>query len=117
MNSFPCQRIEICRQCGHKRLPLSRLHLRNAPVMKHRTTNYLDIKMPHPERPPRRLPHHGKRLGLDVGERLPALQPRAELRRLHLQLFVGEPPKRRLESAGCVHEAAVVPDHPGVEAA
>uniref|UniRef100_A0A0A9FBP2 ATP binding / protein binding n=1 Tax=Arundo donax TaxID=35708 RepID=A0A0A9FBP2_ARUDO len=99
MNPFPCQGIEICRQCGHKRLPLACFHLCNAPVVKHSTTNNLDIKMPHPEGPPRRLPHHGKCLGLDVGERLPARQPRAELRRLRLQQFVGEPPERRLERA------------------
>jgi hypothetical protein len=41
MNPFPCQCIEICGQCGHKRLPLARLHLRNAPIMQHGATNYL----------------------------------------------------------------------------
>jgi hypothetical protein len=104
MNPFPSQCIEIRGQCGHKRLPLARLHLRNAPIMQHGTTNYLrqihqprnrnptirtnpcirkstlcsageagylHIKMPHPKRPPRRLPHHGKCLCDTEGSAMP----------------------------------------------
>jgi hypothetical protein len=36
------------------------------PITEHKTdqaeSGYLDIEVAHPQRPPRRLPHHGKRL-------------------------------------------------------
>lgn len=41
MNTFPCQCVEIRRQCGHQCLPLARLHLCNATIVQHSTTNYL----------------------------------------------------------------------------
>lgn len=53
---------------------------------------------------------------LDVGERLPTGEAGAELVRLRPEPLVGEPPEPRLERPHGVHEATVVPHHPGVEA-
>uniref|UniRef100_A0A0A9H3W7 Uncharacterized protein n=1 Tax=Arundo donax TaxID=35708 RepID=A0A0A9H3W7_ARUDO len=123
MNPFPCQGIEISRQCRHKHLPLSHLHLRNAPIVKHSTTNYRDVKMSHPQAPASSsLPHAPRQTPAWTSA---SVSPRARRERNSAvfafscagHLFVGEPPKRRLESVDSVHEAAVIPQHPGVEAA
>ena len=57
IDAFSFQRIQICRECGYKRLTFTCLHLGDTALMKYDTSDKLHPVMTHPEYPERRLPH------------------------------------------------------------
>src|SRR5215203_4280769 len=64
------QRVERDGERGRERLALAGLHLGDRAAVQHHAADQLDIEVPHPHGPARRLAHDGEGLGQQIVERL-----------------------------------------------
>ena len=85
--------------------------------MQHRTTDQLNVEVPHAERPARRLANHGERLRQQTIDRLARRQTGAEFVSLGSQLLVAERLQGGLECVRGAHVARETLQHPIVAAA
>jgi hypothetical protein len=91
------ERVEVGGQRRDERLAFAGLHFRDLAAVEHHAADQLHVEVPHVERAPPGLADDGERFGQQIVERLPLLEPQAELGRLAAQLLVGECRDGRLE--------------------
>ncbi len=113
------QRIQIAGQRRHQRLAFAGLHLGDLALVQHHAADQLHVEVAHLHGAPARLAHHRERLGQNLVQRFlfgllflfcvgnsfePRRDPRLELDRLGLQLFIRELLRLRLHRADCSHD-------------
>ena len=98
------QCVQVGGQRGHQRLTFTGLHLGDAALMQHDAAHQLDGIGAHPQHTVGGLPHGGKGLRQNVVQRLAVLQTSLELRRLGLQLGVGQRLVLVLQRRDLVHD-------------
>ena len=98
------ERVEVHGQRRHEGLALARLHLGDPPEVEGGAAHQLHVVVALADRPLRGLAHDRERLDQQVVDRLAVLDALAELRRLRLQLGVGQLLHRRLERVDVGHE-------------
>ena len=108
------QRVQVDRQRGDQRLPLAGLHLGDAAAVEHHAADELHVEVPHPEHALARLAADGERLGEEIVQRLPFVEPAAKLGRHLAQVGVRLGLHRRLELVDPLDDWAHPLDDPGV---
>ena len=104
MDALAGQRVQVGGQRSHQRLTFAGLHLGDAALMQHDAAHQLDGVGAHPQHTVGGLPHGGKGLRQNVVQRLAVLQTGLELRRLGLQLGVGQRLILVLQRRDLVHD-------------
>jgi len=90
VHTLAFQRIEVGRQRGDQGLAFTRTHFRDLAQVQHHAADQLHVVMAHAQHAAAGLAADGEGFGQDLVERLPAGDALLELRRLGLQLLVGE---------------------------
>ena len=90
VNALALERIQIGRQRRDQRLSFTGFHLGDAALMQNDAADDLYLEMLHADTSPRRLTADRKRLRQKVIQRFAACETLLELRRLGLQLFIGQ---------------------------
>jgi hypothetical protein len=96
------ERVEIERHRRDERLPLTRLHLGDVPLVQDDRTHELHVEGAHVDGPSCRLAHGSERLEGELVEGLAVLEPLLELGRLGGELGIGEPLEVGLERCDVV---------------
>ena len=119
VHAVPGQRVQITRERRHQRFAFAGLHLRDLALVQHHAADQLHVEVPHLHRAPARLAHHRESLGQNLVERVllrlldlvrvgnafePRRNPRFELGRLGLQLFIRELLDLRLHRTDFNHD-------------
>ena len=98
VDAAPFERARVDRQRRDERLAFAGLHLGDASLVEHLTAHDLHVEVTHAERALAGLAHDREDLGQHRVERFALLEPALELRRLGLQLGVGERRHLRLRT-------------------
>ena len=98
------QRVQVGGQRGHQRLAFTGLHLGDAALMQDDAAHQLDRVGAHAQHAVRGLTDSGKRLRQDVVQRLAVGKALLELRRLGLQLGIGQGLVLRLQCGDLIHD-------------
>jgi hypothetical protein len=99
--------VQVRRHGRGQGLALTGLHLGDVALVQRDRAHHLDVEVPLPDRPPRGLPDARERLGQQVVEGLPRLEPLPELGRLGRELGVGQVLDLglvRVDQPGCLSE-------------
>jgi hypothetical protein len=88
VNALALNRVEIRGERGDQRLAFAGHHLGDVPFVEDHPAHQLDVVMAHAQEPAAALTHCGKGLDQDVVQRLPVVEPFAELDGLAPQLVV-----------------------------
>ena len=88
MNTFPFQRIQICRQCRYQRLTFTGTHLCNTALMQDHTTDQLYTEMAQPDGSLGSLSYNGISLRKNIIQRLALCQSFLELIRFPTEFLI-----------------------------